>query len=284
MRRSRWLFTVGTLVLALLPLGVTGTARAQEASPTPSPSPVGVGECLTCHGVPEIVAAAGDYRPDLLVEAAVVQESVHGDFTCTTCHSSLLNTMHARRDRARDSCSTCHAAQHDDVEAGYHGEPGQGLKPTCITCHGSHRVKDADTRTFLHRSSAQCARCHEQMSQQFEGGNVFGMETHLAGPEVATCVDCHGSHTVLPRDDPRSPVNEANLLGTCRQCHENAPANFVDVQMHLGEGPIPEDPRLRWATIYMLTLLIGTFGFFGYLTILGIRHEWRHGRPKGATG
>jgi len=38
--------------------------------------------------------------------------------------------------------------------------------------------------------------------------------------------------------------------------------NFVDVQMHVAPGPIPNDPRLRVITIWMLTLLIGTFGFF----------------------
>ena len=273
--------------VALLWLGLATPAWAQGASPTPSPSPspsIGVGECMTCHAVPEIVTASGTYQPGLLVDPADIGASVHGGFECTTCHSGLENTMHARRDQARESCATCHRPEAAAYAEGYHGAEGEGPKPTCITCHGAHQVKDADTRAFVHRASAQCARCHEQMTEQFRGGNVFGMETHLAGPEVATCVDCHGSHTVLPKEDPRSPVNEANLLATCRQCHQDAPANFVQVQMHVAEGPIPDDPKLRWVTIYMLTLLIGTFGFFGYLTILGIRHEWRHARPKGDTG
>src|SRR3990172_1793656 len=60
-RRSRRLFAAGAILVMLLPLGPT--PRAQEASPTPSPPPVGVGECLTCHGVPDIVAAAGTYPP-----------------------------------------------------------------------------------------------------------------------------------------------------------------------------------------------------------------------------
>jgi hypothetical protein len=70
-------------------------------------------------------------------------------------------------------------------------------------------------------------------------------------------------------------VNEANILTTCRKCHTNAPPSFADVKLHLAQTPIPDDPRLRFVTIYMLTLLIGTFAFFGYLTVLGIRHEWR---------
>jgi len=269
------LLTVGLLAVGALTLAAP-TASAQTTSSTPSPDPMTAGECIGCHALPDIVIADdGRYRPGIYVTPDSVMGSVHAGFACIDCHSTLKATMHDRRDAARDSCAGCHEPQHEEYEAGYHGTPGEGPRPTCITCHGSHEVQDASTRDFVHRASEQCARCHEQMNERFMGGNAFGMETHLAGEDVATCADCHGYHTVLPTEDPRSPVNEANILATCRQCHTNAPANFVDVQMHLSEGPIPEDPRLRAITIYMLTLLIGTFGFFGYLTILGIRHEWR---------
>jgi nitrate/TMAO reductase-like tetraheme cytochrome c subunit len=269
------LLTVGLLAVGALTLAAP-TASAQTTSSTPSPDPMTAGECIGCHALPDIVIADdGRYRPGIYVTPDSVMGSVHAGFACIDCHSTLKATMHDRRDAARDSCADCHEPQHEQYEAGYHGTPGEGPRPTCITCHGSHEVQDASTRDFVHRASEQCARCHEQMNERFMGGNAFGMETHLAGEDVATCADCHGYHTVLPTEDPRSPVNEANILATCRQCHTNAPANFVDVQMHLSEGPIPEDPRLRAITIYMLTLLIGTFGFFGYLTILGIRHEWR---------
>jgi nitrate/TMAO reductase-like tetraheme cytochrome c subunit len=207
---------------------------------------------------------------------------MHEGFACTDCHSALKSTMHAKKDAARDSCHTCHGQQFEEYEAGYHGTSGEGPRPTCITCHGSHQVQDASTRDFVHRAAEQCARCHEQMNERFMGGNAFGMETHLAGEDVATCADCHGYHTVLPTEDERSPVNEANILTTCRQCHTDAPDNFVDVQMHVAPGPIPNDPRLRVITIWMLTLLIGTFGFFGYLTALGIRHEWQQQAERAA--
>jgi hypothetical protein len=233
-------------------------------------------ECVGCHAIPEIqVADDGKYRPGLYVTPESIAGSMHAGFSCTECHSKLQATMHARRDAARESCGNCHEQQRADYEAGYHFTGEGGPRPTCITCHGSHDVQNASTREFVHRASEQCARCHEQMNEAFIGGNPFGMDTHLAGVDVAACADCHGYHTVLPSEDPASPVNEANILTTCRQCHTNAPPNFVDVQMHVPEGPIPDDPRLRIITIYMLTLLIGTFGFFGYLTALGIRFEWR---------
>lgn len=273
MKPLRTLVIAVSLLAPAVALLGAGPARAQE---TPTPAPATASECIGCHALPDIVIADdGRYRPGIYVRPEDIAGSMHGDFSCIDCHSRLQATMHARRDAARESCANCHTDQAAAYEAGYHGTSGEGPKPTCITCHGSHDVQEADTRDFVHRASEQCARCHEQMNERFTGGNAFGMSTHLAGEDVATCADCHGYHTVLPSEDPNSPVNEANILTTCRQCHANAPANFVDVQMHLSEGPIPDDPRLRIVTIYMLTLLIGTFGFFGYLTALGIRFEWR---------
>lgn len=274
MRSFRTFVATTVLLAAALTFAGARTVGAQESSP--SPGTAISGECVGCHALPEIqVADDGEYRPDIYVTAEDLAGSMHGDFACIDCHTGLQATMHAERDAARDSCHTCHEEQYADYEAGYHGKTGEGPRPTCITCHGSHNVQDANTRDFVHRAAEQCARCHEQMNERFMGGNAFGMETHLAGVDVATCADCHGYHTVLPTEEAGSPVNEANILTTCRQCHVDAPANFVDVQMHVAPGPIPNDPRLRVITIWMLTLLIGTFGFFGYLTALGIRHEWQ---------
>ncbi len=281
MRPTRILLLVGALLAASAWLAVPRHARGQE---TPSPGPATSNECVGCHSIPEIqVADDGRYRPGLYVTREDLAGSMHADFACTQCHSALEATMHARRDAARESCGDCHEKELAAYQAGYHFTGEEGPRPTCITCHGSHGVQNAETRDFVHRASEQCDRCHTQMNEQFAGGNPFGMDTHLAGVDVATCADCHGFHTVLPASDPASPVNEANILETCRQCHSNAPPNFVDVQMHVAEGPIPDDPRLRIITIYMLTLLIGTFGFFGYLTALGIRFEWRKAAERART-
>lgn len=273
MRAARALPVIALVAGTFLP----GPARAQGSPPPPVLAPPPTNECVGCHGLPDIVwADDGKYRPELLVTWDELAGSVHGGSACTDCHSALGATMHARRDVARDSCARCHEEQATEYGDGYHGPAGVAEtvpKPTCITCHGAHRVRDAETRTFAHQASERCARCHERMAER--RGDPFGMETHLAGVEVATCADCHGSHLVLPAEDPRSPVHEANILATCRRCHTDAPPNFAEVQMHIPRGAIPDDPRLRFITIYMLTLLIGTFAFFGYLTILGIRFELR---------
>jgi len=285
-RRIRAIVTGMTLTATLLGVQVLigSAAAAQEPSPPTISQTSGSSECVGCHADPAIqTATPGRFREGLYVTHGTLAESVHGIFDCTSCHSALTGTMHERRDAAQSSCVRCHPDQAEAFANGMHAEvTDAGPQPTCVTCHGSHGVPPVDTPAFDTRASRECQDCHNEMGDRFFGGNPFGMETHRGGMNVATCSDCHGAHGVLAADDPASPVNRANILETCRQCHTNAPDNFADIRVHVESSPFPSDPRLRMVTLYMLLILVGTFGFFGYHTVLGIKHEWRktHGLPK----
>ena len=39
---------------------------------------------------------------------------------------------------------------------------------------------------------------------------------------VAVCIDCHGSHEILPPEDPRSSTYVRNIPATCGKCHGDA--------------------------------------------------------------
>jgi hypothetical protein len=234
------------------------------------------------------MASTGENRPALYVRAETIRSSVHSNFTCVSCHSALTSTMHAKRDIARDSCGQCHQEEADMLARGAHGDADAVPKLTCVSCHGNHAILDPSSPEFHTTMTAECSLCHAEMSERFMSGNPFGMETHLGRPDVATCWDCHRAHMVLPVSDPRSPVNPASILSTCRRCHENAPPNFADIQIHVASSPVPSDSRLRMVTLYMLLILIGTFAFFGYHTVLQIRHELEQRRAReshpGPTG
>jgi hypothetical protein len=227
------------------------------------------------------MAGTGEDRPELYVDAAIIAGSVHSAFACTNCHSGLTATMHAKRDAARSSCANCHREEAAMFERGMHADNDLGVRLTCVSCHGNHAILDPSTPAFHTAMTEECSRCHNDMGERFFGGNPFGMQTHLGRPDVATCWDCHRAHLVLHTSDPRSPVNEANILTTCRGCHTNAPANFADIEVHVASTPLPDDPKLRAVTLYMLLMLVGTFGFFGYHTALQIRHELRKRAARG---
>ncbi len=270
-------FAASAIAVLLSFAGPIPSAFAQSVPPTPAPSAsTGPAACVGCHANPSVMTSNGQTRPGLYVTLDTIGRSVHAGFTCTSCHSSLGSTMHAERDIARRSCATCHEKEAALLVDSEHGSPDEGGAPlTCATCHGNHDIANPSSEAFRLRMAAQCASCHDEMGRRFFGGNPFGMETHLGRPDVAACWDCHGSHQVHDTDDPHSPVNPANILATCRRCHVNAPPNFADIQIHVASSPIPDDPRLRIVTLYMLFLLVFTFAFFGYHTVLQIRHERR---------
>jgi hypothetical protein len=61
---------------------------------------------------------------------------------------------------------------------------------------------------------------------------------------VATCVDCHGSHDIKDADDPRSRVHPTHVAETCGGCHS-------DAQRMTGYGgpgglPLPVNQMALW--------------------------------------
>ncbi len=257
------------------------SAIAQETGSPAAPSDLRAGDCVVCHARQEIVETDRGTREELLVTPESISGGVHAGFSCTECHSPLVNTLHPDVDRAATSCEGCHEEEAQQHTAGAHGRPSdEGTPPTCVTCHGNHAVVKADGTDFDEQLAERCAECHSEMSDRGFGSNPLGMETHLGRADVATCDDCHEPHRVLPPDDPMSSVHADNKLATCQQCHESAGPNFREIQIHVASGPLPDDFRLRLATLWMLAILIFTFGFFGWLTVLGIRHEWKHGRHR----
>jgi hypothetical protein len=52
--------------------------------------------------------------------------------------------------------------------------------------------------------------------------SVHGRKLLEGDSRVAVCTDCHGTHRVLSRSDPRSPVYRQNIPQTCGRCHEDA--------------------------------------------------------------
>ncbi|NNM33338.1 MAG: cytochrome C, partial [Gemmatimonadetes bacterium] len=83
------------------------------------------------------------------------------------------------------------------------------------------------------------------------------------GSEVAaSCSDCHGAHGVFPAEDERSLTSAANLLQTCRTCHEEAEAGFELYQPHPDPRDREKNPYVFYSFWFMNLLLAGVLGVF----------------------
>ena len=140
------------------------------------------------------------------------------------------------------SCETCHAALSGRLSEpvllfreGVHRVAGVG----CQSCHGGdpRALSVQSGHTGLSISSplegmsviSLCGSCHSNpRSTGLYGGRVDQEvlyragrhgEALMAGGSSPTCVTCHGSHGILPPDDPDSPVATLNIPSLCSGCH-----------------------------------------------------------------
>lgn len=314
--RARYLLVVlGMIIAGVITAGVAKPALRAPSVPLEGPplNPptvhaltgsqrrvLGSSGCLVCHGDPHVTTSLpGTSNEALYIQTDVLDGSAHASLTCLDCHRALEANVHT--DPAGDlawavgSCERCHTSEARAMETSIHGSRGPlpdeekllgaelpSQTPTCLTCHGGHDVPIARSRTFVAAVARTCSGCHVERGESYFERNYHGKESALGRVDVASCPDCHGAHAILPRSDPSSTVNPANVLETCRRCHIQAGGNFGDVVIHVQGRPLPTEPKLRTITVAMILLIVGTFAAFGVHTALAIRHAWR--RRRVATG
>ena len=85
---------------------------------------------------------------------------------------------------------------------------------TCVDCH-------KDVKSLSHETPPQrvmCATCHADAMTAYN--NSVHSKVTQAGKAAANCEDCHGGvHEIVGADNPKSPVNHANIPNTCGRCH-----------------------------------------------------------------
>jgi cytochrome b subunit of formate dehydrogenase len=251
--------------------------------------------CMGCHQ-----SEALDYR-----------DSIHRQslkFTCAKCHTPIHFLSKADRRKVSkkvsiiQKCTTCHKGV--DVNNGHAAAVlrGNDDAAVCSDCHGLHNTRRFHTnmnkfpeeaRVFYNRT---CKKCHGDRAmmrrnnlttkavdtyEQTYHGKVqrLGYPTHVAG-----CADCHTSHNILRKKDPRSTIHPKNLVKNCGRCHKNANANFVKFQPHADYRDRAENPALFWTVFFMTSLLIGTFLFFWLHTALWWRKTYWETHARRAVG
>lgn len=123
----------------------------------------------------------------------------------------------------QNACLACHGthgptgAPYVDPEAfaaSVHGDFG------CIICHpDAGRIPHPEK--LARADPLACARCHGEITETYQE-SIHGRALAQGEEDVANCKDCHGTHDILPKDNPNSQVYPFNLPATCGKCHSNA--------------------------------------------------------------
>jgi predicted CXXCH cytochrome family protein len=201
-------------------------------------------DCLTCHGDSGLKT---DQGRSLFVDGANFTSSIHGSagIGCVGCHADLKKLTdfpHAAKLKPVD-CASCHDKAGADIRDSIHGRPHEGPAPItvrCKDCHGTHDIRpaeDALSHTSAMNIPDTCLSCHLERVKTTLGPGFAGRykeSVHFqalskAGLSFsATCLSCHGGHSVLPVGDPRSKVSRRNIIRTCGTCHTGIERDYLE--------------------------------------------------------
>lgn len=106
-----------------------------------------------------------------------------------------------------------------------------------------------------------CGKCHQDGAymRQFNPSlridqvdlywtSVHGQKLRGGDEKVATCIDCHGQHGILPPSDPRSKVYATHVPDTCGRCHGDSE--------YMADYDIPTDQLAKYKqSVHGRTLL-----------------------------
>jgi len=241
------------------------------------------------------------------VEGVEHYASAHfiNDVKCQDCHTGIHEITPWRDNKFRvvEKCTMCH--EDDGYLESLHGKAvvaGNRDSADCSDCHELHKTpilsgeepERIEFRRLFH--TQVCQKCHAD-KEMMARNNVLlianetyeesyhGKVEYLGYPTlVAGCADCHGFHSILPPDNPRSTISKSRLAETCGKCHVNANANFVQWITHADHYDKENYPVLYWTFVLMTILLVGVFGVFWLHSLLWWQKAYREKRKMWAAG
>ncbi len=190
--------------------------------------------CISCHSEESALSDAGARAASMVVTAASLEGSPHEGFSCTQCHADLAPDdaaiPHAKKLAPAD-CASCHGDLSESMKGSIHTDVFQeqdGVKSTCVTCHGSHAIRRASETTSPtnpRHVADTCARCHEvskdgkdpvsQWKTSVHGQAVLQWDVH----DAPSCSACHKPHKIRAISDPEEPLHRKNQMNVCGSCH-----------------------------------------------------------------
>lgn len=211
------------VVLVLLTLSLTQNvdkaAPALDTSQTQSED-----LCMSCHGKEDC---------EVDVDPKSLDQSAHKALLCSDCHLYVHKETPNLKLDMNNECVSCHAS---DLEDSIHSDSlSGGIGALCTDCHGIHNIKPVDSpdsSVYKLNVDDTCIKCHQDIMESYHY-SFHGTAVNLGSFKAATCIDCHGTHNILPPTNPDSSVAKENVPDTCAKCHRSAQANFANGTEHV---------------------------------------------------
>ncbi|NOY63317.1 MAG: cytochrome C [Gammaproteobacteria bacterium] len=256
------------LLLVLLPALTLMSATAfgkesEESTQSAETDKVTDADCLDCHGVSGYAVPTGKYghgpKRSLDLNEAALRNSVHGELSCTDCHTDITESPHKRGD-ALDvkpvDCVTCHldlrgkerktklnmsrTQRRNYVDSvvilnaeryrhSVHADKDKKNNADCAICHTAHYVlpsDDSKSTTYRENAPERCGACHTKSLAAYRN-SIHGADLKRAWKgekKSASCVDCHSSHQI---EDSERLSAVRIVTENCGDCHEKETDSYM---------------------------------------------------------
>ena len=242
--------------------------------------------CLRCHGAQGLKTKFDGKPVSLYVNESKYLMSMHGTMPCLYCHTNITDYPHtgALKGKAlvaqvNSECRRCHKDVVPKYNQSVHGKFNKKegrMNAYCSDCHGIHTIykKEVAAASINHNQVPfTCAKCHEKIMKEYEL-DFHGKSVILGGKQAASCVSCHGSHTILGPGEKESTVSPENTPKTCAKCHLFPLENFAKGKMHYSLTPTGDGAVSYWVLVFMAWLVIGTITFVLVCILIELRRKW----------
>lgn len=246
----------GVAVSLLFILSCAGAIAADASAPQNTPESVEPDNalCLGCHSDETLQYLSGDDLAKMrrvVLSQPAFSASVHGQLTCTTCHSQGFteqpHTAGAKKLIA--SCPDCHADKVEKIgpefEKSVHAK-NLTDKMTCLTCHNPHVMQIAKNLKQPSKIVAQdnrvCLGCHDSDTvfakyapEKKARPLIDDIHSWLPNTRMhwkaVRCVECH---TPLNQDMQSHEIhNKAKAVKKCVTCHSANSALIARLYRHM---------------------------------------------------
>ena len=174
--------------------------------------------CTKCHAAIEEV-----HRK--VIRGELWEKKAHVLPACVDCHQPhKIRKVYYDQGMADADCMRCHG---DPGLKSRFGRPlyvstaevagSRHAKVACSQCHAgvsASRVRACETLT----GPVDCSSCHAEVGAEYQRSR-HGTLVAKKDPNAPNCVECHGTHGILGRTDPRSASFPTNVPNLCARCH-----------------------------------------------------------------
>jgi len=174
--------------------------------------------CAKCHSQIESVHLQ-------VIKGELWEKQPHLLPACVDCHQPhKIRSVFYDQGMADAQCLECHQRPNLRAEDGRsmhvnYQELGHSkhVSVSCSQCHSG--VNISHTRPCDQITKAvDCSACHPEAADK-HAESIHGVKLAANDPDAPSCLDCHGTHSILGQKNPNSRTFPTRVPMLCGECH-----------------------------------------------------------------